>query len=146
MDQLEAAACPEHIEQIHQPAPGLPRVHREGPDPGLGLLLPLGLTIGHGLLGGAAGVVHVELVAGVEHQRQQLQEREPVLGNLGAHEAHKTLTVLQNTFMNVESPGRYSFVRHNLLEADRETFSEESLAMLTLCVKFPFTELYTVLE
>ena len=42
--------------------------------------------------------------------------------------------------MNVKSPGRYSFVRHNLLEADRETFSEESLARFAARIHAGFAQ------
>ena len=43
-------------------------------------------------------------------------------------------------------PGSNSFICHNLLEANGQTFSEESLAMFTLSIQFPLTKFNTILQ
>ena len=45
----------------------------------------------------------MELVVGIEYEGQQLQQREPILGQLAADKTDESLTVLQNAFMNVKS-------------------------------------------
>ena len=43
-------------------------------------------------------------------------------------------------------PGGNSFICHDLLEADCESFSEESLTMFALSIKFPLAEFDTIFQ
>ena len=98
MEQLEASLSSEHIDQIHQPPLGLPRVDAGSED-----LVRLGLGPGGRELGCSTAVIKMELVVGIEYEGQQLQQGEPILGQLAADKTDKSLTVLQNAFMNVKS-------------------------------------------
>ena len=97
----------------------------------------------------------MELIVGIEDQRQQLQQGEPVLGQLATDQTEESLTVLQNAFMNVKSknkpsidnsrkfpshspPGGHRLICHDLLEAGGQTFPEESLAMFALSIDLKY--------
>ena len=82
----------------------------------------------------------------MSYQSQQLQQRKPVLGQLGADQTNQPLAVLQNTLVDVEPPRGHGLVCHDLLEADCETFLEESLAMFTLSIQFSFAKFDAILQ
>ena len=54
-------------------------------------------------LGDLPAVVNMELVVGVEDEREQVEQREPVLVDLGADQLNHAPAVLQDAFVDVES-------------------------------------------